>query len=234
MAGQSCHAVSCDEALLSDSSRHAIRMTPPDGHQHRSHPDRIRIVKQCDARVQLLRGDVARVCETISDLRRAQALGIRGYRPRQRSCSPAPPPGACLQAQTQKTCLRGALASRAEYLGHRAGLIVTVLLAVATIFAFGPEYVSEKLVLVVVELATSYVAGQYLGRMAAYGSLGGVLEKVGIKFRVHPGHLDGAAGLQPLGEFYFFQALLVSLPAVFLAVVGPDSALARALVRGVA
>jgi hypothetical protein len=114
--------------------------------------------------------------------------------------------------------LRGALASRAEYLGHRAGLIVAVLLAVATIFAFGPEYVSDKLVLVVVELATGYVAGRYLGRMATYGSLGGVLEKLGIKFRVHPGHLDGAAGLQPLGEFYFFQALLVSLPAAFLAV----------------
>src|SRR5262249_32025862 len=97
--------------------------------------------------------------------------------------------------------LRGALASRAEYLGHWAGLVVAVLLAVASIFAFGPEYVSDKLVLVVVEPSTGYVAGHYLGHMAAYGSLGGLLEKLDIKFRVHPGHLDGAAGLQPLGEF---------------------------------
>jgi hypothetical protein len=38
-----------------------------------------------------------------------------------------------------------------------------------------------------------------------------------LQLQVRPGHLDGAAGLKPVGDLYFFQALLTSLPAVFLA-----------------
>jgi hypothetical protein len=114
--------------------------------------------------------------------------------------------------------LGAALAGRAGLLAHRAGLAVAVLLVLATLAAFGPADAAHRLVLVVVELATGYVAGRYLGQMVAYGSLGGVLLRLGIALRVHPGHLDGAAGLRPVGEFYFFQALLVSLPALFLAV----------------
>jgi hypothetical protein len=34
---------------------------------------------------------------------------------------------------------------------------------------------------------------------------------------VKPGHIDGAAGLKPIGTFYFTQAMLLAVPAVFLA-----------------
>ena len=33
-----------------------------------------------------------------------------------------------------------------------------------------------------------------------------------------PGHPDGAGGLKPLGDFYLFESLTASLPAVFLSV----------------
>ena len=33
-----------------------------------------------------------------------------------------------------------------------------------------------------------------------------------------PGHIDGVGGLKPIGEFYFFQAKIAALPAIYLIV----------------
>jgi hypothetical protein len=38
----------------------------------------------------------------------------------------------------------------------------------------------------------------------------------GISIRALPEHVDGAAGLEPLGRFYFRQAILLAIPAAFL------------------
>jgi hypothetical protein len=64
------------------------------------------------------------------------------------------------------------------------------------------------------------VAGSWLGRMVSYGRLIGKagLRRNKLVLRVIPGHPDGAGGLKPLGDFYLFQSLTASLPAVFLAV----------------
>jgi hypothetical protein len=35
---------------------------------------------------------------------------------------------------------------------------------------------------------------------------------------VEPGHVDGAAGLKPMGDYYLFQALLIAIPCVHLGV----------------
>jgi hypothetical protein len=64
------------------------------------------------------------------------------------------------------------------------------------------------------------VAGSWLGRMVSYGRL---ISKAGLRrnklvVRVIPGHPDGAGGLKPLGDFYLFESLAASLPAVFLSV----------------
>jgi hypothetical protein len=38
----------------------------------------------------------------------------------------------------------------------------------------------------------------------------------GIEFKVQPGHIDGACGLKPLGDLFYFQAILVAMPAFHL------------------
>jgi len=63
-----------------------------------------------------------------------------------------------------------------------------------------------------------YLVGRVLGRMLSYGLLGPFLSKRRVTFRVIPEHVDGAAGLKPVGDYYLFQALLLTLPAIFLLV----------------
>ena len=67
------------------------------------------------------------------------------------------------------------------------------------------------------EAAWGYVAGRYLGRMASYGCLGWFLNTTRARISVKPGYIDGAAGLKPIGDFYFRQAMVAAVPAVFLA-----------------
>lgn len=61
-----------------------------------------------------------------------------------------------------------------------------------------------------------FLVGRALGRMASYALLPRTFASEGVSFRATPGHIDGAAGLKPLGDYYVYQALLVALPAVFL------------------
>jgi hypothetical protein len=63
-----------------------------------------------------------------------------------------------------------------------------------------------------------FLVGRVIGRMLSCGSLGRRLTRRGISFRVIPGHVDGAAGLKPLGDYYLHQSLLVAIPVVFLLV----------------
>ena len=113
--------------------------------------------------------------------------------------------------------LEAMLADRAATWAHRAGLVVAVLLVLATLLARGISELGSSGGLVLVEILAGYTAGRALGRMAAYGSLGTLLGRLQIPVQVRPGHLDGAAGLKPVGDLYFFQALLAALPALFLA-----------------
>jgi hypothetical protein len=66
--------------------------------------------------------------------------------------------------------------------------------------------------------AWAYIAGSYIGRMLAYACIGSQLKNDGAFLRVFPGHIDGAAGLRPIGDFCLRQALIVALPAAYLAV----------------
>jgi hypothetical protein len=70
----------------------------------------------------------------------------------------------------------------------------------------------------VFEVAASYVAGRWLGRMAAYGRLVPLLARRKIEINVVPGHPDGAGGLKPIGTFYLRQSMIASLPAIMFAV----------------
>jgi hypothetical protein len=113
-----------------------------------------------------------------------------------------------------------ALDARAALWAQRSGFVVAVGIGAAFVLAFGIGVVlaTERLFLMVLEMALGFAAGRYLGRMAAFGSLGWLLRGRDVRIVVRPGHIDGAAGLKPIGDYYLYQAALSGLPAVFLAV----------------
>jgi hypothetical protein len=98
------------------------------------------------------------------------------------------------------------------------GGIVAVSIGAAFVGAFSWQELTARYPLLLVEMAGGYIAGCYLGRMACYGGLRAVLKARGIGVRLVVGHLDAVGGLKPIGDFYFLQAMIVGIPAVFLAV----------------
>ena len=76
---------------------------------------------------------------------------------------------------------------------------------------------SGQFLLFLVEALAARIVGHYLGQMVAYGRLGWYLRKKNIGVQVQPGHLDDAGGLRPVGDLYFFQAMLLALLALYLA-----------------
>jgi hypothetical protein len=102
----------------------------------------------------------------------------------------------------------------------RGGIVVGVLVALLWIYASRrvgkEEGAFNEFVGPLVGAVGGYLVGRVLGRMLAYSLLGPYLHKRGVTFRADPEHVDGAAGLKPLGEYYLYQALLLALLALFL------------------
>lgn len=109
--------------------------------------------------------------------------------------------------------LKDKLASQAEVWVHRGGLFcaISILIAFWVVFRF------RQIQFTLMVALGAYVAGQYLSQMAFYGTLAKILRRESISICVKPGHIDGASGLKPLGDFYFFQAMVASLPALHIA-----------------
>jgi hypothetical protein len=61
-----------------------------------------------------------------------------------------------------------------------------------------------------------FLVGRVLGSMLAYGLISRSVSAAKLTLNAVPGHVDGAAGLKPLGDFYLRQAILLALPAAFL------------------
>lgn len=114
--------------------------------------------------------------------------------------------------------LKAVLHRRTIVWARSSGMVVAVAILLAFIVAFRLPLPAAKIPLTLVEIAGGFMAGWYLGRMASYGTLGLLMKKTGVVFHVQPGYLDGAAGLKPVGDFYFFQAMVAGLPALFLTV----------------
>ena len=114
--------------------------------------------------------------------------------------------------------LKQELAGHAARWARRSGVVVSAALLLGTGVAFGLPLPPIKLGLALLEAVGGYLAGRQLGTMAAYGGLGWLLQAKHIPVVAQPGHLDGAAGLKPVGRFYFAQAMLAAIPAIFLAV----------------
>lgn len=81
-----------------------------------------------------------------------------------------------------------------------------------------PVLLTRRPAALVFETVAGMVAGQRLGRMFGYGSGWRLLRVTKDNLTLVPGHPDGAAGLNPMGGFYFRQSLVASLPAAYLAV----------------
>ncbi|WP_163571340.1 hypothetical protein [Fodinicola feengrottensis] len=85
------------------------------------------------------------------------------------------------------------------------------------LFAYGAMIVTRPAV-IVAEVAGAALAGLFIGRAVGYGRLGRRLEHSALTVKPEPDNFDGAAGLRPIGNLYFFQAGILALPASFLAI----------------
>jgi hypothetical protein len=109
----------------------------------------------------------------------------------------------------------------AERWAWRGGVITAVGIALAFVSVYsvkGELHFATASGGIVVGAAAGFLVGRVLGRMLAYGLTPARLLAGHVGLRATAGHIDGAAGLKPLGDFYLYQALLVAIPAAFLLV----------------
>ncbi len=110
-------------------------------------------------------------------------------------------------------------AVQADRWAYRGGLFIGATMMIAFLVAFGPQKVLyEQLLLTIIETLAGYIAGRYLGRMAFYGRLRQILKTNAVALQVQPDHPDTVAGFKPLGDLYFFQAMVLTIPALYLAI----------------
>lgn len=105
----------------------------------------------------------------------------------------------------------------ARLVGTGSALLFVVVVVAAFVVAFGDQ-IGGRLVLLVIECVAAVPVGLFVGRAVVYGRLGRWLARAGGTVVPEPRHLDGAAGLLPVGELYFHQAKLLAVPAAHLAV----------------
>ncbi len=67
------------------------------------------------------------------------------------------------------------------------------------------------------ETISAMIVGRFVGRGIFYGFLGKQMAIDGVRINMIFGHSDHAAGLRPIGDFYFFQATATALPVLFFA-----------------
>jgi hypothetical protein len=91
-------------------------------------------------------------------------------------------------------------------------------LLLAFFFRFGFPIPAIKVPITVLECTGGFIAGVFFGHMCGYGRLGHLIKMQHITLNMQPGHPDEVGGLKPIGDFYFQQAMVVAMPAVFLAV----------------
>jgi hypothetical protein len=95
------------------------------------------------------------------------------------------------------------------------GIAVCVL--ASWIFAYG-TMIASRPAAVLAEVLGAALAGFFIGRAIGYGRIGRKLNQSSLTVKPEPDNFDGAAGLRPIGDLYFFQAAILAIPAGFLAV----------------
>jgi hypothetical protein len=97
------------------------------------------------------------------------------------------------------------------------GIVVAAILALGWLVA-KRSALPFYFLTVLLEVVGAFLAGSFIGRAVSYSRLGQRLKDGGFGIDVDPEHLDGVAGLRPVGRLYFFQSALVAVPGAFLAV----------------
>ena len=107
--------------------------------------------------------------------------------------------------------------ARAQFFASILAIFVGLAILVAFMFAYRGR-ILQKLPETILETSLGLVAGYYIGQMIAYGTMGQLAKSENVPIVAQPGHIDRAAGLKPIGDYYFFQAMVVAIPSIFLAV----------------
>ena len=106
---------------------------------------------------------------------------------------------------------------RAQRYAQIGAGVVGLVILVSFLAAYGRSII-YAIPLTILEMLLGAVAGYYVGQMVAYGTLGGLARRENVSIVAKYGHIDRAAGLKPIGDFYFFQAMVVAIPCVYIAV----------------
>ena len=106
---------------------------------------------------------------------------------------------------------------RAQSFSKISAAVVALAILVAFLAVFRDD-ISSKILLTILEIFLGAIAGYYIGQMSAYGTLGQLAGPERISIVTKYGHIDGAAGLKPIGDFYFFQAVVMAIPCLYLAI----------------
>ena len=125
--------------------------------------------------------------------------------------------GAFALAPQELDGFKSRMTERARFFASLLAAFVGLAILVAFMFAYR-ERIFNKLPETILETALGLVAGYYIGQMIAYGTMGQLAKGENVPIVTQPGHIDRAAGLKPIGDFYFFQAMVVAIPSIFLAV----------------
>jgi hypothetical protein len=124
---------------------------------------------------------------------------------------------AVLQPADHVEILAGALHARARLWAWYGGWVAPPVALGVWLWTYRSD-LPGHVVLAGLEIIASVPIGRFVGRAVAYGRLGRALDQREIGVTVTPGHLDGAAGLRPIGDLYLFQASMVGAIAAYLGV----------------
>ena len=113
--------------------------------------------------------------------------------------------------------LRKKIEARAQSFSQISAGLVALAILVAFLVAF-KGILLVKIPLIILEIFLGAIAGYYIGQMIAYGTLGQLANQEKVSIVAKYGHIDRAAGLKPIGDFYFFQAMVVAIPCLYLAI----------------
>ena len=115
-----------------------------------------------------------------------------------------------------------ALLTHFSQAAKRWSLSFAVIVAVAMALVWGSALVQSfsfaKLGLGLAQVVLGFIAGGYLGEMACYGRLGRAINTGQVQLHLDPWHVDQAAGIKPVGEYFFLQATFATIPAAYLAI----------------
>ena len=103
---------------------------------------------------------------------------------------------------------------------RRGALLGSVAFAVAIFAAWIVAFrnlLAGHALIVILETVAAVPVGLFAGRAISYGLLARRLAEAGFTVIPDPDHLDGAAGLRPIGALYFYQSGLLAIPGIFLA-----------------